>query len=155
MGGKAPKKNYALKDGDEDRDETAGMMICGASNNRRPTVLNADNEPVAEDDDGVPYSGCYVHAIVTLYYMAKHKAVCATLEGVRFAKDGEAFGAAPASSDDFADFDDEDDRPAKKPSKAAKRSRDDDEDEDEDEDDRPAKKPSKAAKRSRDDDEDV
>ena len=98
----------ALKDGDEtDKPELQGKMSIKASTKKRPLVINRDKTPLAESD-GVIYSGCYVNAIVSLWGQNNQwgKRVNASLEGVQFAKDGEAFGTAGASVDEFDDFDD-------------------------------------------------
>lgn len=69
----------------------------------RPVVVDADRTPLTKDD-GKPYSGCYVNALVRPWAMAskgKHWIRCG-LEGVQFVKDGEAFGSR-ASASDFDD----------------------------------------------------
>lgn len=162
--GKRPAKltddRLCLRDGDdEDGEEFHGGMILSASNSKRPQVRDRNKEPLVEED-GKPYGGCYVNAIVRLWPQDNKfgKRINASLEAVQFYKDGEAFGAPPVDVDaKFKDFDDEDDDDAPKSKK--RRSRDDDEDEDErpkkrrsrdddDEDEKPKKR------RSRDDDED-
>lgn len=180
--GKRPAKltddRLALRDGDdEDGEEFHGAMVLSSSNSKRPQVRDRNKEPLVEED-GKPYGGCYVNAIVRLWVQDNKfgKRINASLEAVQFYKDGEAFGAPPVDVDSkFKDFgeDDEDESPRKsrrsrddddedEAPRKKKRSRDDDEDEDErpkkrrasrdddeDEDERPSKK-----RRSRDDDED-
>lgn len=90
-----------------------GMMVAVASNAKRPQVLNRDKSPLAEED-GVIYGGCYVDAVISVYTITDKdrggNGVFATLEVVRFRKDGEAFGAPPIDADDYLDdLDDEDD----------------------------------------------
>lgn len=137
-----------LRDGDdEDWNGYEGCMYVSANNVRRPTIVDRDRSPLTEED-GKPYSGCYVNAIVRVWAQDNQhgKRVNASLEGIQFVKDGEPFGPPPLSEDAFDDLgddeDDEDDRPRKK------RRRDDDDD---DEDDRPRKK----RRRSSADDEDL
>ena len=99
----APDK-VCLKDGDTiDYDGYAGNMSIKASSTKRPMVLGADKAPLTEDD-GKPYAGCYVNAIVELWGQKNQfgERVNANLLAVQFAKDGEPFGdGVTASIDDF------------------------------------------------------
>jgi len=102
-----------FKDGDEiDYDGYAGHMSIKASNAKRPIVIDRDKSPLVEDD-GKPYSGCYVNAIVELWFQDNTwgKRVNANLLAVQFVRDGEPFGdgGAGASADDFDVVDGEDD----------------------------------------------
>ncbi len=113
--GKNPPKLKAdkmcLRDGDqEDYDGYEGMMYVAASNSRRPTVIDRDRSPLTEED-GKPYSGCYVNAIIRIWCQDNEfgKRINASLEGVQFVKDGEAFGAAPLDADSFDDLGSDDD----------------------------------------------
>ena len=94
-----------FKDGDEiDYDGYAGHMSIKASNGKRPLVIDRDKSPLAEDD-GRPYSGCYVNAILELWFQdnAYGKRVNCNLDAVQFVKDGQPFGdgGSTASIDDF------------------------------------------------------
>ncbi len=109
----APKsiKRTVFVDGDtKDYDGYENQMAFKGSNNKRPTVINRDRTPIVEDDD-IVYAGCYVNAIVDLWY-SDHpmggKQVLGNVLGVQFVKDGETFGADTTSSaDDFDILDDE------------------------------------------------
>lgn len=95
-------------DGDAkaDYDGFAGNMALSAGNSIRPTVVNKDRSPVTEAD-GVVYGGCYVNAIVEIWAQDNQwgKRINASLSGVQFVKDGEAFsGGGVASADDFDDI---------------------------------------------------
>lgn len=92
-----------------------GMMYISASNDARPLVV--DRKPKKEDGtpneltaaDGRPYSGCYVNATLDVWAQDNKygKRINATLTGVQFVKDGDAFsGGRPASADDFDDLSD-------------------------------------------------
>tara|TARA_S200002703_G_scaffold127907_1_gene114587 strand:+ start:659 stop:1198 length:540 start_codon:yes stop_codon:yes gene_type:complete len=109
-GKKIPADKLCMKDGDEfDYDGYAGHMSFKASNNKRPLVIDKDKTPVTEDDERV-YAGCYVNAVVELWYQDNQfgRRVNANLLGVQFYKDGEAFGdGVTASEDDFDAFDDD------------------------------------------------
>lgn len=97
---------YAYKDGDDtDYDGFAGHMAIRASNKARPTVVNRDKSPIAESD-GIVYSGCYVNAVIEVFaYDNSGAGISASLKGVQFAKDGEAFsGGGVASADEFEDI---------------------------------------------------
>jgi hypothetical protein len=74
-------------------------------------IIDKDKSPLTEDDEKL-YAGCYVNAIVELWYQNNNygKRVNANLLGVQFFKDGEPFGdGVSASEDDFDMFDDDDD----------------------------------------------
>ena len=96
-----------LKDGDTiDYDGYAGNMSIKASSTKRPMVIGTDRSPLTEDD-GKPYAGCYVNAIVELWGQKNQfgERVNANLLAVQFAKDGEPFGdGVTASVDDFDDI---------------------------------------------------
>jgi hypothetical protein len=110
-GARVPAEKLCLRDGDETEYEGyAGHMTLKASTKKRPLVLNKDKSPLTEED-GVVYSGCYVNAIIDLWTQNNNygKRINATLLGVQFAGDGEAFssGGSTATADDFDDIDDE------------------------------------------------
>lgn len=111
-GAKLPSDKLCLKDGDEfEYDGYQGCMSFKASNGKRPMVIDKDKSPLTEDDERL-YAGCYVNAIVELWYQNNQygKRVNANLLGVQFFKDGEPFGdGVSASEDDFDMFDDDDD----------------------------------------------
>lgn len=162
--GKEPKNIYVLEKGDRDREETDGMWVVGSSNQNRPKVLDRDKTPL-DSEDGRPYSGCYVNAIIDVYGSKEYKSIQASLMGIQFLRDGEPFGGGHISDDEFEEVDDEDDEGgSRKRGGSSKRSRDDDDDERpsnrdrggrgdkrgrDSDDDRPSR-----SKRSRDDDDD-
>lgn len=83
-----------------------GMHALNASNKARPLTLDRDKTPLTAAD-GKPYSGCYVNVSLELWAQDNQygKRINATLKGVQFYKDGDAFGGgAPASPDDFDDL---------------------------------------------------
>ena len=78
-------------------------MSIKASSTKRPMVIGTDRAPLTEDD-GKPYAGCYVNAIVELWGQKNQygERVNANLLAVQFAKDGDPFGdGVSASVDDF------------------------------------------------------
>jgi hypothetical protein len=81
---------------------TEKNMFVSASSSKRPLIVDRDRSPLAEDDRR-PYGGCYVNAVIRIWVQDNQfgKRVNAELLGVQFAKDGEAFGAAPLSEDAF------------------------------------------------------
>lgn len=106
-------KRKLLRDGDNATnsegdvyDGYEGMMYVSASNQKRPQILNRDKSTLAEED-GVIYGGCYVDAVISVYAVTKKEqggnGMFATVEVVRFRKDGEAFGAGPIDADDYLD----------------------------------------------------
>lgn len=112
-GTKLKPENICLKDGDDfEYEGYAGNMSIKGSSNKRPIIVDRDKSPLVEDD-GKPYSGCYVNAVVDLWTQnnAFGKRVNCNLLAVQFFKDGEAFGAAggSASVDDFDMFEEDED----------------------------------------------
>jgi hypothetical protein len=106
---KVSPDKICLKDGDfVDYDGYEGHMSIKAGANRRPTVIDRDKTPLVEDDDK-PYAGCYVNAVLELWYQDNSygKRVNCNLLGIQFSKDGDSFGAGDTDVTD--DFDDEDD----------------------------------------------
>jgi Rieske Fe-S protein len=104
-----PKDRICFKDGDlMDSEYNAGSYLLKASNKTRPTVLNRNTSPIVEEDD-IIYGGCYVNAIVSFWYLSRpsNRRICCNLHGVQFSKDGERFGDAPVTADDFDDISDE------------------------------------------------
>ncbi|HEY0201927.1 MAG TPA: DUF2815 family protein [Burkholderiaceae bacterium] len=98
----------ALHDGDlkANYDGFAGMVYVSARNAVRPLTINRDKSSITEAD-GIIYAGCYVNASIDVWAQDNKfgKRVNATLGGVQFARDGDAFAAgASASEDDFDDL---------------------------------------------------
>lgn len=80
-----------------------GMCWVSASDKTRPTVIDRDKSPLTSAD-GRPYGGCYVNVILDVWPQDNGygKRVNASLKGVQFVKNGDAFsGGAPASADEF------------------------------------------------------
>jgi len=97
---------FAYLDGDKkEYDGYAGMMYLSCHSKTRPTVLDKDKTPLTEQD-GKPYAGCYVNALVDVYaQQGEFTGIRAAVKGVQFVKDGDAFGGgAPASPDAFEDL---------------------------------------------------
>ena len=95
-----------LRDGDNSgRAEYAGHWYFNASNKTRPLVVDVDKTPLTEAD-GKPYSGYYVNMLIEVWAMQNEfgKRICASLKGVQFVRDGDAFtNKRPATVDDFED----------------------------------------------------
>lgn len=97
---------FCFQDGDNKTyDGYEGMMAISASNKTRPAIFDRDKTPLTKED-GRPYAGCYVNGILELFaYDNSGNGIAASLGGVQFVKDGEAFaGGRPASVDDFDDL---------------------------------------------------
>lgn len=83
-----------------------GMMYVSSRNTLRPTVIDVDKTPLVAEN-GKPYSGCYVNAVVELWAQDNNygKRINATLMGVQYFKEGESFsGGGVADADDFDDL---------------------------------------------------
>ncbi len=123
-----------------------------ATSHKRPVIMTSLGEKQIErgltlDGDDIEgqevYAGCYANVSVEFYWYDNYKTLLANILGVRFHKDGDAFGGAGETADenDLSD-DDEDDKPSRrKEEKPSRRRNRDEEDEDEDEDDEEPKDP--------------
>ena len=96
-----------LRDGEEkDLDGFGeGTVFFNASNTKRPVLKDKDLSALVEDD-GKPYAGCYVNAIVKPWAQDNGfgKRINFSLEGIQFVRDGDAFGGG-GSTADAEDFD--------------------------------------------------
>jgi len=110
-GAKLGPDKLCLRDGDlVEYDGYANHFSLKASSKKRPIIIDRDKSPLAEDD-GKPYSGCYVNASIELWAQDNNygKRINATLLGVQFFKDGENFGDGSSGSvNDFDAFGDDD-----------------------------------------------
>lgn len=101
---KIPKGIKAcLHDGSEKDYDGYGdeVMFISASSSQRPTVVDRNRTPLTADD-GRPYAGCYVNAVIRLWVQDNQfgKRVNAQLQGVQFVRDGEAFGEKPFNAEE-------------------------------------------------------
>lgn len=83
-----------------------GNLFVSSRNAQRPTVLDTDKSPLTAAD-GRPYAGCYVNGVIELWAQDNNygKRINASLMGVQFYKDGDAFaGGGVAGEDDFEDL---------------------------------------------------
>ena len=102
------KDRTALHDGDTKADYAGfeGNFFVSARNKTRPLVIDRDKTPLVASD-GKPYAGCYVNASIELWAQDNNygKRINASLRGVQFFRDGDAFaGGGAASEDDFDDI---------------------------------------------------
>ena len=107
--GKIAADKICLKDGDDlGRPEFEGKYTIKASTKKRPLVIDRDKTPLAEED-GRPYAGCYVNAIISLWAQNNNygKRINAQLDGVQFHADGEPFGDGGIDADAFDAFGDD------------------------------------------------
>jgi hypothetical protein len=95
-----------------------GMMAFSANSPTRPLVVDChhtkDSPAYLSESDGRPYAGCHVIGSVEIFaYDNSGDGISATLRGVQFVKDGEAFsGGGAASDDEFDDLSVEDEEEA-------------------------------------------
>ena len=117
---KVPMHNGDLK---ADYDGYAGRFYLTARSDTKPLLLRADpyvrdeegkpllhnGKPVANEtneQEGLLYAGCFVNANVDIFaYTKPVVGVSATLKGIQFVADGQAFAGGPAARPE--DFDDE------------------------------------------------
>ena len=104
----AAKDRLPLHDGDAKSSYTGfeGMLYVSARNKTRPLVIDRDKSPLTQSD-GKPYAGAYVNASIELWPQDNNygKRINASLRGVQFLKDGEAFaGGGAAGADEFEDL---------------------------------------------------
>ena len=104
--GRVAYKESALSKEGKVYDGFEGMHTFNATNKVRPLVIDSNKTPLTAAD-GKPYAGCYVDVIVEFWAQDNSygKRVNATLSGVQFRADGDAFsGGRPASTDEFDDL---------------------------------------------------
>ena len=102
---KAPDEND--DDAEDVSDEYLNMFTLSSSEDHRPEVRDASGRPVAEDDNGFPYAGCYVNGYITMWTQDNEwgKRINANLLAVQFHHDGDKFSSRPdASAIDFDDM---------------------------------------------------
>ncbi len=96
----------ALHDGDRKSEYEGfeGMLYISARSKVRPGVFDQQRNELTQQD-GKPYSGCYVNANLELWAQDNSfgKRINAQLRGVQFFRDGDAFagGGSAASSEEF------------------------------------------------------
>lgn len=106
---KALKIAYVDGDTKPDLDGYPGNWIlqAHAKANKPPRLVvtrNGVNETLDRTTQGVIYAGCYVNAIVEIWAQDNQygKRLNASIAGLQFVKDGDAFGGGrPASEDEF------------------------------------------------------
>lgn len=79
-----------------------GFVFVSANNKAKPRVFNRDAEAITHEDEGYPYAGCYVNATVDVWAQDSAdygKRINATLRGVQFVRDGDAFGGGRVAED--------------------------------------------------------
>lgn len=82
-----------------------GHLFINARSATRPLVVDQQKRILAASD-GIPYAGCYVNASIELWAQANKygQRINASLGGIQFLRDGDAFGGGrSASIDDFDD----------------------------------------------------
>ena len=100
----------AIHDGDKKAEYEGyeGNFFLNARNKTKPTVRDVDGITALEEASGKPYAGCFVVAHVELYAQDNSygKRINASLRGVQFYRDGDAFsGSPPAGDEEFEALD--------------------------------------------------
>lgn len=114
---KPQRLEHCLRDGSEKMSVggeypegySADVVFVNAKNTLRPSLYDAKGQPTTKAD-GLIYGGCYVAANIRLWAQHHQKwgpKVNASLDGIRFMRDGDAFGGGGrvAKPEDFADLD--------------------------------------------------
>lgn len=118
-----------------------------ATSQKRPVIMTSTGEKQIErgltiDGDDIEgqevYAGCYANVSVEFYWYDNYKTLLANILGVRFRKDGDAFGGAGETATDNDLDDDEDEKPVR--SKPSRRNRDEEEDDEEERKDPPRRR---------------
>lgn len=94
-----------LRNGDEkaEIDGFAGMLFINCSSLAKPLVVDERRNEL-RPESGKPYGGCYVNAALEIWAQDNKygKRINASLRGVQFVRDGDAFsGVSVASRDEF------------------------------------------------------
>lgn len=98
---------YCYMDGDlSEHEGYEGNMVLTAHTTTKPRVMNKNPNVILTAQDGIPYAGCYVNALVSIYpQKGDFAGIRCSFSGVQFAGDGDAFGGGrPASAGDFDDL---------------------------------------------------
>lgn len=94
-----------LQNGDRKEHEGyPGNFFVNANNKARPPIRDRDGKTVLVEADGRPYGGCYVNGIIDVWAQDNQfgKRVNASLMGLQFVGDGDAFsGGKTAADEDF------------------------------------------------------
>lgn len=89
-----------------------GMFYLAGANKRRFQIVDRDGKTPLTEQDGKPYAGCFVNALISLWnsdHPKGGKRVSCNILTMQFAKEGTAFGAAPVeASEVFEALEDED-----------------------------------------------
>lgn len=77
-----------------------GMHYVSATNASRPLLVDRDGRTQLLPSDGRLYAGCYVNALVSVWAQDNNygRAIRASLKGVQFLRDGDAFGAGTVAA---------------------------------------------------------
>jgi hypothetical protein len=99
-------QKVCLKDGDIKAQYAGyeGNWFVNTSATAAPMVVDRDVNITLTERDGKPYGGCYVNASIDIWAQDNKfgQRVNATLVGVQFVRDGDAFGGgAKASANEF------------------------------------------------------
>jgi hypothetical protein len=89
-------------------DGYAGNFYVSARSAGRPLIIGRNKE-ILNQADGKPYGGCYVNMSIQVWAQDNKfgKRINASLRGLQFVADGDAFsGGAPATDDEFDDLGD-------------------------------------------------
>ncbi|MGV6989632.1 DUF2815 family protein [Testudinibacter sp. P80/BLE/0925] len=102
------KNAFCLHDGAEkpEYEGFEGKFFVSAHNKARPKVVDRNRQELVQAD-GKPYAGCYVNAVIDIWAQDNKygKRINASLSGIQFVRDGDAFaGGGVASADDFDDL---------------------------------------------------
>jgi hypothetical protein len=109
-------KRCCIKDGNDQCSEKTGepyegyadMMVISGTNDKNFPIVDADKTPL-KAEDGKPYNGCYVNAVLRLYGVKdKDKGgngLFAGISAIQFLRHGDTFGAGAVNADEV--FDDE------------------------------------------------
>lgn len=92
------------------KDGHEGMMVIKASNKKRIDLRERDKSPI-DPEESPFYGGCYGEAILRLYGTKKggSPGLFASLELVRFTKNGDSFGSPGVDDSILDDLDDDED----------------------------------------------
>jgi hypothetical protein len=85
-----------------------GNFFVNSRNKVRPTIRDTDGRTELTEADGRPYGGCYVVAHIELYAQDNDygKRINASLRGIQFYRDGDAFaGGGVAGDEEFEPLD--------------------------------------------------
>lgn len=80
------------------------ILQCSSGQNKPPQVRRRNGQ-ISVQSDALFYPGCYVNAVVDLYYNRNYSKICGDLKAIQFREEGEALVGVPVEESFFQNYD--------------------------------------------------